>query len=248
MARDEFLFERAGIRDAVPSLRLYSFEPSALTIGFHQDPAAVLDLDAVHRDRLDFVRRVTGGGVLLHDGELTYCVTVPAGHFLSGLGLRGAFREISDVISHALRNLGVGTVVSTGGGGAMRKGSGTPGIVSPRRDEGTAGGRKIVCSAQRRTRGVFLQHGSILLEPGSERIVKYLKGNWDDLGARVTFVSREAGRRIGRDEMKSSLVEAFEERFSVRWLSPAVSERETEGILRRAEKKSHEAGCMEAVL
>lgn len=226
MARDEFLFERAGTRNAVPSLRLYSFEPSALTIGFHQDPAAVLDLDAVRRDRLGVVRRVTGGRALLHDGELTYCVTVPAGHYLSGLGLRSAFREISYAISRALCGLGVGTVVSAGGEGTVRKGSGTPCILSPSRDEVTAGGRKIVCSAQRRTRGVFLQHGSILLEPGSERIVNYLKGNWDDLTKRITFVSREAGRRIGRDEMKSSLVEAFEERFSVRWLSPAVGERE----------------------
>jgi lipoate-protein ligase A len=247
MARDEFLFERAGIPGAVPSFRLYSFEPSAITIGFHQNPAAVLDLDVVRSDRMDVVRRITGGRALLHAGELTYCVVIPAGHNLSDLGLRGAFREISLAVSSAMRKLGVETIVSAGGGG-MPRGSGTPCLVAPSRDEVTAGGRKIVCSAQRRAHGVLLQHGSILLEQGSEQIVKYLKGNWGDLGANVTFVSRETGYGIERDEMKLSLVKAFAERFSVRWQAAAFSDQESESIGRRAELKGREIGHAEAVL
>ena len=38
MALDEALLERAE-RGAAPVLRLYSFDPPAITIGAHQDPA-----------------------------------------------------------------------------------------------------------------------------------------------------------------------------------------------------------------
>ena len=102
MAVDEFLLKRAEKKGGAPVLRLYSFSPPAITIGYHQDAERVIDMSAASADGLDVVRRITGGRALLHDGELTYSVTAPLGPPF-GQGLADTFLLIAGVIVSALR-------------------------------------------------------------------------------------------------------------------------------------------------
>jgi len=104
MALDELLLERAERDRGAPVLRLYSFDPPAITIGAHQDPLEILDLEAVRSDGLDCVRRITGGRALLHEGELTYCVVAPAGAAGFGNGRAETFMRISSALRAALRS------------------------------------------------------------------------------------------------------------------------------------------------
>ncbi len=240
MARDEFLLGRAKRMGGPPVLRLYSFEPHAVTIGYHQDPAAVLKLDRLRRDGIDVVRRITGGRALFHAGELTYCVVVAQGHRLFRGGLSKTYCAIAHGLAAALRRLGIDAHVSNGKW--ERKGDPLvpPCLVSVSRHEITVGGKKIVAGAQRRTRGALLQHGSILLGPGSERIAGYATGNWDLLSERTTNVSTEAGREVGRDEMKRALREAFAESFGAAWIPLTLSASESRAIESRARDKRDE--------
>ena len=50
MAVDEVLLKRAEERGGVPVLRLYSFSPPAITIGYHQDAASAVDIEAAASD------------------------------------------------------------------------------------------------------------------------------------------------------------------------------------------------------
>jgi lipoate-protein ligase A len=74
MARDEEL-ARALIAD--PSrpytLRIYSWNPSAVSLGYQQ-PMDAVDLNACKKYGVDVVRRPTGGRAVLHANELTYAV------------------------------------------------------------------------------------------------------------------------------------------------------------------------------
>jgi len=240
MARDEFLLGRAKRIGGPPVLRLYSFEPHAVTIGYHQDPAAVLKLDRLRGDGIDVVRRITGGRALFHSGELTYCVVVAQGHRLFRGGLSKTYGEIARGLAAALRRLGIDARVSNGRW--ERKGDSLvpPCLVSVSRHEITVGGKKIIASAQRRTRGALLQHGSILLRPGSERIAGYAKGNWDFLAERTTNVSTEAGREVGTVEMKRALREAFAGTFAASWIPLALSASDRRAIEARARAKRDE--------
>jgi len=248
MARDEFLLERAGRTGGAPVLRLYSFDPSAVSIGYHQDPAVALDLAALGRDGIDLVRRITGGRALLHDGELTYAVCAPVGMSAFGAGLAGTFLAISNALTAALRALGVDAAVVGGrpapciGGHAGPTGDAfaQPCLVSVSRYEITAGGRKIAGSAQRRTRGAFLQHGSILLRPASGRIVEYAGGDWPFLGSRITSIAEERGGAVDEGEVRSALRNAFAAQFSVRWEALVFTREESEELARRARAKRTE--------
>ena len=108
MARDLQLFEalETDLPGAAPTLRLYGWQPWAVSLGLHQDPARSLDLDAVARRGWDWVRRPTGGRAVLHADEITYALTAPlAGPFASGLA--DTHRRVAGALRRFYHGLGV---------------------------------------------------------------------------------------------------------------------------------------------
>ncbi len=215
MARDEYLLAKAETDGGAPVLRLYSFDPAAITIGYHQDPLKILDIDALVTDGMALVRRITGGRALLHDGELTYSIVAPLSDRRFQASLQGVNFRIATAVAAALRSLGVDAAVSNGRAFSRNGVLTLPCLASSGRNEITAGGRKIVGSAQRRTSSALLQHGSILLRPASGRIQRYLSGDWGFLEERITSISGETGRDVDHEEVREVLVRAVSETFDV---------------------------------
>ena len=73
MARDEHLLYSDTFRPA--ALRIYGWTPPTISLGCFQSYARVAELEGDARD-LPVVRRATGGGAILHDREITYCLVV----------------------------------------------------------------------------------------------------------------------------------------------------------------------------
>jgi len=240
MALDELLLERAEREGGAPVLRLYSFDPPAITIGAHQDPLEILDFARVRSDGLDCVRRITGGRALLHEGEITYCVVAPAGAAGFGSGRVEAFMKVSAALRAALRSLGAGAEVSRGREAPRPHRAPPPCLSSVTRAELTVGGKKIAGSAQRRTAAAVLQHGSILARPGSSRIVKYLRGSWGSLESSVTSVEGEIGRPVDDRELRAAIVRAFSELFGVAWTPLGLTDGQTAAVAERAAQKRRE--------
>ncbi len=212
MAVDEFLLDRIEKEGGAPVLRLYSFRPPAITLGYHQDAAKAIDLPAAAADGLDIVRRITGGRALLHDGELTYSVTAPIGPPF-GQGLADTFLVIAGVIVSALRSAGIDAQLGSAKRAGAASSMSSPCLVSTSRHEITAGGKKISGSAQRRTGGAFIQHGSILLRTGSEGIERYLRGGWKGLAGMITTVEAETGDAGKERELRDSIIDLFGKRM-----------------------------------
>ena len=99
MALDEFLLDKAERERMPPLLRLYAFDPPAVTIGHHQGSAHGLDLELLRRDGVEVVRRFTGGRALLHAGELTYCVVAGTDRPPFDTHLQASYLRISEALS-----------------------------------------------------------------------------------------------------------------------------------------------------
>ncbi len=244
MALDELLLARAENGPAAPVLRLYSFDTPTITLGFHQDPRRTIDIGAVRRGSIGVVRRFTGGRALLHDGELTYSVAAGTDRKPFGDHLQSTYLELSEALAQALRALGVEAAVSDGRRARGERGLERPCLDSVSRNEITAGGRKIVASAQRRTKNALLQHGSILLDRSSAGITEYLKGDWGSMGDRVTSVMEEMGLRIPSASVKAAIVAAFEERFRISFEPLQLTPSELDELERRRSSKSEEFGWL----
>ncbi len=160
MALDAALL-RAAERDGLRSLRLYAWDPPALSFGRNEPALRRYDRAAIGARGLSVVRRPTGGRAVWHDREVTYAVAAPEDTFGS---LRQTYREIHAMLAQALTSLGAMVHLAddrpaTGIGAGACFASAAGGEVMA-----AAGSRgKVVGSAQVRGDGAFLQHGSVLL-------------------------------------------------------------------------------------
>ena len=154
MSLDTGLMDRArDTREAV--LRVYAWSRPTLSFGRHEAVRARFTPVELQRLGMDAVRRPTGGRVLLHDHEVTYSVTAPAG---ASESLRERYRTINALLLQALRRLGVQAEEAD----APHRAAPTC-FAAPNRGELVVDGRKLVGSAQLCERGAVLQHGSILV-------------------------------------------------------------------------------------
>ena len=192
MALDEALLRGGG----PPALRLYAWDPPALSLGWFQ-PRQGFDEQAVRAAGARIVRRPTGGGAIHHDRELTFSIAAEPGRDGYPADVVGAYTWVHERLREALA--AVGARVTPQGGGRL----------STRPRDATlcfhdltaldlvdAHGRKVAGSAQRRVGARVLHHGSLPLE------VPRLS---PDGGA----VSLAAGRHVGWDELADALVAAF---------------------------------------
>ncbi|HEY8739101.1 MAG TPA: lipoate--protein ligase family protein [Candidatus Dormibacteraeota bacterium] len=173
MARDRELLDElvAGKRPA--TLRFYGWSPACISLGLGQQPESVLDLEVVAAAGMDVVRRPTGGQALLHDDELTYSVVASQQDPVVGGTLMQSYHAISEALLAGLAELGIDGV---GAPCAPRPASGLTPVcfASASAEEVLVDGRKLLASAQWRSRGAFLQHGSLLLTDRQPELPHYL--------------------------------------------------------------------------
>ena len=160
----------AGRRDAeMMALRIYSWRPPAVSIGYRQQVDDEIDPGQCERYGIELVRRITGGRAVLHDQELSYSLVAPESHPALGGRSGVILRAVSEALVETLKHFGIPAELAMEG----HCGAGSNDDVcftATGRYEITAGGRKLAGSAQRRSRGVVLQHGSLLLGPGHRRL------------------------------------------------------------------------------
>jgi lipoate-protein ligase A len=171
MAVDEAILLAVVDGASPPTLRFYGWSPPCLSLGRNQ-PLADVDQAACRAAGVDIVRRPTGGRAILHTDELTYSVTLPQSDPRAEGGVTDSYRRLSEGLLAGLHLLDVEASRSLG-----RKPSGDPSAVCfemPSDYEIVVGARKLVGSAQWRSRSGVLQHGSLPLWGDLARIVDYL--------------------------------------------------------------------------
>jgi lipoate-protein ligase A len=183
MSADEAILRTVAVGGALPTLRLYAWEPFCLSLGYGQRSSDA-DFERLQLHGWDIVRRPTGGRAILHGDELTYSVSLPEDHPLAMGGIIETYLRLSRALLLAMEKLGLGVIADPDGDTSSVKGPVC--FEVPSRYEITVGGKKLIGSAQmRRHRGV-LQHGTIPLYGDIARICDALVYDSD--------VEREAAR------------------------------------------------------
>ena len=203
MAIDEAILN-TRIAGKVPNtLRFYRWQPSTVSIGKNQDPDAEVYLDACKRIGVDIVRRISGGGTVYHDfeGEVTYSIIAQTSD-LGKADITTVYFKIYEAITDALRLLGVPADFSSGDS------KNCPNL--------TVGGKKISGSSQIITRGIVLQHGTVLRSVDLSKMFMLLKlkniscSLAADIGKRkITSIQNELGHKISSDTIANALAQGF---------------------------------------
>jgi len=191
MALDEAILRSVTSGQSPPTLRLYRWQPPALSLGYSQ-PAADADLNALRAQGWDLVRRPTGGRAILHTDELTYALIAPAHNEHVAGGVLASYQHLSAGLKQALQQLGLSVDVRSAAPVATSQRSNPVCFEVPSAYELMVGGKKIIGSAQLRRSGGVLQHGSFPLTGDIRRICLGL--HFDDEAARQAASDRVAGR------------------------------------------------------
>jgi lipoyl(octanoyl) transferase len=208
MALDEALLHRAArTGDAV--FRVYGWSAPTLSLGRNQRARGLYNLEAAAARGVGIVRRPTGGRALLHHREITYSATLPVP---DAAAASAAYDFINDVLLDGLRSLGVQAELA-------RKTAALPPGPRPCFDvpadrEIVCDGRKLVGSAQWRTDGALLQHGSILVRDDQPLIAELMSMPTAATVGAATL-SEPLGRDPTIDEVAGLLSAALRERADV---------------------------------
>ena len=179
------------------TLRFYNWRPKCISLGKNQP------FELFYNDfGIDVVRRPTGGRALLHDMELTYCFVCPQ---KAGQSVVESYKEISDALILGFKKLGINLDYASHRAGNMRYCMN----ISCGADVSYMG-RKFIGSAQFRSRGYILQHGSILYDLNFELIEKIFKQK-PKKDSIVTL--NEINPNISQKSLIEALKEGFCEKF-----------------------------------
>lgn len=234
MAADEAILDAHLAGLSPPTLRIYGFNPPALSLGTNQK----LPLTSVQRVRaagFDIARRPSGGRAVLHHGDLTYSFVgtaaidekrVNSKQFLFP-SVSGAYRQICQGLILAFKRLGLTFEL-----GEKHKPA-TKGdhdcFATTMSGDLHVEGLKTIGSAQLRRRTAVLQHGTIILRQDPNLIHDLLQStesSLKDRAARHANLYDLLGRELSMQELGDSIVQGFQDAFTVSFQLGCLSETE----------------------
>jgi lipoate-protein ligase A len=205
MAIDEAILISRTEHFVPNTLRLYQWQPSAVSIGKNQNPQDTVYVKALRKLGVDLVRRNSGGGAVYHDqtGEITYSVTAQTRDLSRTADITGAYTNIYAAITDALRLLGIPADLNLGNH------KNCPNL--------TVNARKISGSAQTQKRNIIQQHGTLLLSVDLPRMFQLLHVPFTDncshaaqiAQRKITSIQNELGHTVTAETAANALAQGF---------------------------------------
>lgn len=244
MAVDEVLILSCKKDGVKPVLRFYQWKPSGLSLGYAQKFGDGFSLKNCRKMGIDVVRRITGGQAVFHDCDLTYSVAVPESYFEPPRTER-LFKLISHGLMEGLKNLGfkVQPFISEAPV-RERDGKAYNCFFNKSNYEIAIGGKKLVGSAQRRTSGALLQHGSIMLRIDYERMAKVYddesgkrEEKISEIQKKITSLAENADVISDVADIQKAIIEGFKNLYGIKFIPEPLTPEELSEAERLAGEK-----------
>ncbi|WP_019154477.1 lipoate--protein ligase family protein [Robertmurraya massiliosenegalensis] len=227
MALDEALLDWHSEGLIPPVIRFYGWDPATLSIGYFQRVEKEINMEAVKKHGLGFVRRPTGGRGVLHEHELTYSVIVSEDYPDMPKTVTEAYRVISEGILQGFHQLGMEAYFAVPKTEEDRDSLKNPRSAvcfdAPSWYELVVEGRKVAGSAQTRQKGVILQHGSILLDLDEDKLFSLFNYPNDRVKERMqrafkskaVAINEISDHKVTLEEAKHAFKKGFENGLNV---------------------------------
>lgn len=199
----------------IPTLRLYKWNPPAISIGCFQNLDDEVDVKMCEKYKYDYIRRITGGGAVFHDKELTYSICINEDNEYIQKDLLKSYQQICGAVINGLKKLGLNSEYRY--------------INDIKVNE-----KKISGSAQTRKNNKIFQHGTILIDNDSEKMFSILKvpnekmkgKKIEEIKKIVTSINKELDKTISLDELRNAIISGFEETFNITFIKEDLTEEE----------------------
>ncbi len=182
----------------LPIIRFYTWEKS-FTVGISQDPQSYASQFVEYKD--NFAKRMTGGGTLFHGDDISYSLVLPTSS-LKGLNVKQTYEMICTFLINFYKNLGLDAKyakdiesINLSKSEFCQVGFEAYDII--------VNGLKIGGNAQKRSKNMVFQHGSIPLRSVFKN--KEMGNSLLDIGIDLSY-----------EEAMKKLQQSFEETFNTK--------------------------------
>lgn len=218
MALDEKIFKRY-LDDGIGVFRVYRWREPSFTYGFSQRPGDEIDLARCAAEGVQIAKRMTGGGILFHNDEITYSFVCGKEDVGEPQDVFVSYRNICKFLIRFYETLGLAPEFALQAKNFKdRRAAHQLCSASHEKYDIVIGGRKIGGNAQKRRRQIIFQHGSIPLSIDWDFARKYLNSLPNDLAASVTTLGDELKAVPEKDILEKKLIDAFAATFNVKFL------------------------------
>lgn len=213
MAFDQALF-LAYQKDKIPTLRIYGWDKPYITLGCNQDAQVVLK----HQNSIPFVKRITGGAVILHDDEVTYSLVCSRSDLDLPRSVKESYRIICSFLQHFYSLLGLKAYFAQDRKEHLNASNlGVYGNFCFSNYENfdlIIENKKIGGNAQKRSKDVIFQHGSIPQRINFDLINREI--NYEDSSkTNIACLNELLGRKTKFLNLSSLLQKSFSLSFGV---------------------------------
>jgi len=230
MAVDEAILESTVTFQQPTTLRLYSWNPYCLSLGYAQTSTDVNEQN-LHKHEWDLVRRPTGGKAILHADELTYSICASQDDPLVQGSVLESYRHLSLGLLEALNFLGLAARAEPHQEARKHPMSQPICFEMPSDYEITIKGKKIIGSAQARKKNGVLQHGAIPLFGDIARITEVLeytdiekkRESCTRLRTHATTLQEELGQKISWKKLAEAILYGFEKALNIEFIWGSLS-------------------------
>lgn len=217
MAIDRAVLVANSEGKTLPTVRFYTWSPPAISIGYFQSLGEEVDLEKCTKLGVEYVRRITGGGAVFHEDELTYSIVIPESHPEIPRNIMDSYARICGAVMKGLKNLEIESTYAP-----------INDIIS--------GGKKISGNAQTRKLKTVLQHGTVLMDVDVEKMFSILRVPNEkirdkmisDVKQRVTSVKHLLGGFVSFEKAAEAMKKGFEEEFNMELFSGELTDYELE--------------------
>lgn len=215
MAIDEamLLTQKADLQ---PTLRLYDWLQPAFSFGYFQRLSDEVDASACTAHGIELVRRITGGGTVIHGWDVTYTIVAPHGSGGLPKDISEAYCAISNCLINGLQRLDIDVAHQI----EKPTMAAVPNIclTNPAQYDTLIEGKKIAGVSQRRNRIGVMYQGYIALDLPTSDVLALAsrRADFDRVAAgQSTAINQSRPTPIYRKQLESAVAVGFEETLGI---------------------------------
>lgn len=231
MAVDEAVFRNYCI-SKVPVLRIYGWQRPFVSLGYNQRAREVL----VSNNGIPFVRRLTGGAAILHNQEITYSLSCRLSDLDLPCKVKDSYAKLCAFLIEFYSLLGLKADFAKDYSREVSSPEGNFCFSSLQYFDVVINKRKLGGNAQRRSRDMIFQHGSIPQKIDCTAVRNTIKGV-NSFEENITSLDTELSKETSFDYLADVLSLAFSKTFSVKFAQSPLSTQERESSVRLIKNK-----------
>ena len=212
-----------------PTLRFYDWLQPAFSFGYFQRISEEVDVAACDAHGIELVRRITGGGTVIHGCDVTYSIIVPHSSGVLPKDISAAYCAISDCLINGLQRLDIDVAYQS----EKPIAGDSPNIclTNPAQYDTLLDGKKIAGVSQRRNQTGVMYQGYIALDrPASDVLaLASRRVSFDQVAAeKSTAINQCRSAPIYRKQLEGAVAVGFEETLGIRLVAAEPSSQEIE--------------------